>query len=362
MKKTSILLLSLALSAAMLTGCGKSEDKAPEATTPATEEATPAPETTPEAEDTTATGNLKTGLGVVTSIADSKDAGDEDGVGSVYSTIAAVLVDADGKITDCKIDAAQTKINFSKEGKVTSDLAAAISSKQELGEAYGMKATSKIGKEWNEQADAFAAYVVGKTVDEVKGIAVSEGVATDADLASSVTIHIGDFMAAVEKAVTTAQDLGAVAGDKLGLAVSTEISGSKDASADGDGLAQAYSYYSAVSTSADGTITSCYIDASQGNVNFDTKGAVTSDLAAAVPTKQELGDGYGMKAASKIGKEWFEQANAFAAYVTGKTVADVTGIAVTDEGLAGDADLISSVTVHVGSFISVVEKAVNNAK
>ncbi|MFR3921799.1 MAG: hypothetical protein ACLTYN_07290 [Dysosmobacter welbionis] len=36
-----------------------------------------------------------------------------------------------------------------------------------------MGAVSSIGKEWNEQA-AFAAYVTGKTLDEVAGIAVDE--------------------------------------------------------------------------------------------------------------------------------------------------------------------------------------------
>ena len=37
-----------------------------------------------------------------------------------------------------------------------------------------MRGNSGIGKEWNEQANAFAEYIVGKTVDEVKGIAVKK--------------------------------------------------------------------------------------------------------------------------------------------------------------------------------------------
>ena len=31
-----------------------------------------------------------------------------------------------------------------------------------------MKRASSIGKEWNEQANAFADYVIGKTLDEIK--------------------------------------------------------------------------------------------------------------------------------------------------------------------------------------------------
>ena len=54
---------------------------------------------------------------------------------------------------------------------------------------------------------------------------------------------------------------------------------------------------------------------------------------------------------------WDEQAAAFASYVTGKTVAEATGIAVTEEGNAGDADLAASVTIGVGDFLTLVEKA-----
>ena len=63
-----------------------------------------------------------------------------------------------------------------------------------------MGAVSSIGKEWNEQAAAFAAYVTGKTLDEVAGIAVDEATKpAEADLASSVTISIGGFQALLEK-------------------------------------------------------------------------------------------------------------------------------------------------------------------
>ena len=347
MKKVIALLLSLTLVATMLVACGA---------TTSTEETSTTETTTEE------TATAKTGLAIISSIEKSASAGEEEGLAQVDSTVVAVLVDQDGKILDCKIDAAQTKVNFSAEGKITTDLTAATQSKQEMGTAYGLGAASAISKEWNEQVDALAAYVVGKTVDEVKGIAVTEeGVATEADLTSSVTIKIGGYIAAIEKAVANAQDLGAAATDTIGLAVTTDVSGSADVSAEAQGVAEAYTFYSAVTTAADGKITSCVIDASQGSVNFDATGTVTSDLTVAPPTKQELKDDYGMKAKSGIGKEWYEQANSFAAYVIGKTMDEVKGIALSDEGLAADADLISSVTVHIGPFIAIVEKAAANA-
>ena len=73
-------------------------------------------------------------------------------------------------------------------------------------------------------------------------------------------------------------------------------------------------------------------------------------------TKNELGDGYNMKGASPIGKEWFEQSEAFCKYMKGKKVADITGLTL-DHGVATDKDLVSSVTITISDFLTVVEKA-----
>ncbi len=313
--------------------------------------------TTPKGE------TLKTGLAVVSTIDKSKDATAEaDGVGQVDSVAVAVTVNKDGKIVNAKIDTAQTKISFSVEGVVTADLSAVQKSKQELGDEYGMKGRSDLGKEWNEQADAFAKYVVGKTVSEVKGIALDEtGHPTGSDLTSSVTISVTGYIEGIEKAVANAQELGAVSGDKLGLGLLTGIDGSKDATAEADGLAQAYTYYAAVTFGADGKITSAALDAYQGKVNFSQEGTVTSDLAGVQQTKQELGPDYNMKARSPIGKEWDEQTDAFAKYVTGKTASEVAGIALA-EGKATSSDITSSVTVSIDGLMEVIAKANANAK
>jgi len=331
MKKYVALTLSLLLAAALFTGCGAK--------------------------------TVKTGLGVVSSISSSTEpTADKAGNAQVDSTVAAVLVDSDGKIVNCKIDVAQTKIAFDATGAVTTPLDNTYQTKQELKEGYNMKGASGIGKEWYEQADAFAAYVIGKTVDDVKGIALTEdGKPSGADLTSSVTIHAGDFIAAVVKAVSNAQDLGATAGDTLGLGVTTNISSSTNAAADKDGTAQAYSHYTATTFDKSGKITSCYIDASQTNIGISVAGKITTDLKSEFQTKQEKKEGYNMKGSSGIGKEWYEQANAFAKYVTGKTVDDVKGIALSEGGEPTGADLTSSVTIHVTDFIGVIGKAAATA-
>jgi hypothetical protein len=300
---------------------------------------------------------VKTGFAVITSIEKSKDAGEADGLAQADSVLVAVTVDAAGKIVDCVIDTAQSKANFNTAGEIVTPLDTEFKTKNELGANYGMSKNSSIGKDWFEQAAALADYVVGKTVEEVKGIAVdAEGHATGADLTASVTVSISGYITAIEKAVANAQDLGATAADTVRIGTVTNIAKSKNVAADAEGLVQFYSTYTALTMSTDGVITSCIIDASQSNVNFDATGKITTDLTVAPQTKDELGDAYGMKKASTIGKEWNEQAATFAAYVTGKTAAEVAGIAVS-EGYAGDADLKASVTVHITDFLAIIAKA-----
>ena len=81
-----------------------------------------------------------------------------------------------------------------------------MKSKQELGDDYGMRGASSIGKEWNEQADALAAYCVGKTYEEVvAGVAADEkGYPTSADVVSGCTMKVNAFLKALEKAYTMA--------------------------------------------------------------------------------------------------------------------------------------------------------------
>ena len=352
MKRILTTTVTLTLAMALLSGCaGKPATTQPSASTSVQPGAT-----APSKEETETA--VKTGLSMITSVSKSEDASAE-GNGTAQANIAlvAVTVGDDGVIDDCVIDAIQTSISFDAAGQLTTDPATTFASKNELGEAYGLKKASSIGKEWNEQAAAVADYAVGKTVEELKGIAVNEkGAPSDADLSASITLSIADFVSGIEDAVSKAQHLGAKAGDRLTLNSTTDISKSKSASAEGDGLAQAYATVAVVTFDGE-TITSCYIDAAEAHVNFSAEGVITTDLSAAQPTKNEIGDGYGMKAASSIGKEWYEQAAAFGTYVTGKTAEDVASIAVSERTSPADADLAASVTIGIGDFQTLIAKA-----
>ena len=354
MKRLPAIALSLALSLGLLAGCGTTAVVAVPAPTPSV-----VPTEAPAAPADPSSGEaVKTGLSLITSVGSSTSASAEgDGLAQADITLVAVTVGEDGVIDDCVIDAIQSKVNFDAAGQLITDLSTPVTSKNERGDDYGMRKASSIGKEWNEQAQAIADYVVGKTIDQVTGISVTEdGKAGDADLAASVTMSIGGYLEGIQQAVANAQHLGASKGDTLVLTSTTSLSDSKNATAEEDGLAQAYATVGAITMNGD-TITSMVIDAVQANVNFDAAGQITTGLTAAQPSKNQLGDDYGMRKASSIGKEWYEQAAGFAAYVTGKTPAEVSGIAVTEDGKAADADLAASVTISIGAFQTLVDKA-----
>lgn len=302
-------------------------------------------------------GAVKTGLAVLASVSDSKSASAEETGEAKYDvTIAAVNVDDNGVILSCIIDSIGASVTFDAEGTITSDLSAEILTKNELGESYGMKLYAGSQYEWNEQAAALAQYAVGKTVEELKNGAVNEsGYAADADLATTATIYLGGYVSAIEAAVNNAQHLGAQSGDTLKLASISSIGSSAGADPENAGNAQLDVDVTAITMNGE-AITSCYIDALQAKVAFDASGAITSDVTAPAQTKNQLGENYGMKAWGGAQYEWNEQAANFAAYVTGKTAAEVAGIAVS-EGKAADADLASSVTISIGGFQALIAKA-----
>ncbi len=306
-----------------------------------------------------AEGELKTGLAIVTAVGESKDASAEsDGEGKYDVTVVAVLVDGDGIIRDCIIDGIATSVKFDTAGKITADLTVNPQTKNELGESYGMVAWGGAKAEWNVQAAALAKFAVGKTVAQLKDGAIDEtGKApADSDLASQATIYLGGYVSAIETAVAKAQSLGAKTGDTLKIATVASVSGSKSADGDSDGTAQLDATSTAL-TLKDGVITSAAIDSVQAKVSFSSSGKITSDLKATVKTKNELGSDYGMVAWGGAIAEWDAQAASFAKYITGKTPDEVKGIAVNDKNAPADADLSTSVTIAIGDFMSLVEKA-----
>ena len=347
--KKLIAILSLALSLCLLAGCmGTPVVYYCDCPTDGQVDNTP---NTDNNNESLPEGALKTGLAVVANAKDSTD-----GEAKYDVTLVAVLVDDNGVIRSCIIDSIGTSVKFDTAGVITSDLSAAVLTKNELGDNYNMKAYGGAKYEWYEQAAALANYAVGKTVDELKNGAVgADGKAVDVDLASIATIYLGGYVSAIEKAVANAQHLGAKSGDVLKFASISSIASSASAG-EKDGTAQLDVDATAITMNGD-VITSCYIDSLQAKVTFSATGTITSDVSAAFATKNELGENYGMKAWGGAKYEWNEQAASFASYVTGKTAAEVAGIAVNEKTAPTDADLSATVTIAVGGFQALIAKA-----
>ena len=357
MKKLFALILTFLLAASLLTGCVGTTVVVGncDCTCDGQTATTPAENTAP------ADGALKTGLSVTTKISDSTSAtGEAEGEIKYDVTLAAVLVDQQGVIVSCAIDSVPATVKINAAGEITSDVAMAVPTKNELGENYGMVAWGGAKAEWDAQVAAVAKYAEGKTVEQLKNgdIDMTTGKAKDGtDLSSSATIYLAGYVYAIEAAVNNAQQLGAQAGDELVLTTLNTVKSSVNATAEQEGTVQLDSDMVALTKNGD-TITSCYIDSLQAKIAFDAAGQITTDLSAPVQTKNALGENYGMVAWGGAKAEWNAQAAAFAAYVTGKTEAEVAGISVTDATKPADGtDLASSVTIAIGGFQALIAKA-----
>ena len=299
-----------------------------------------------------AEGAVKTGLSVITNVSKSANA-----TCAEYDvTLVAVTVDDKGVIEQCIIDSIGTKVEFDGTGALTK-VPETIATKNELGDSYGMVAWGGAKYEWYQQAAALADYAEGKTLAQLKSGAISESgyAAEGTDLAASATIYLGGYVSAIEVAVNNAKHLGAVAGDELRLAAIPSAASSVGATVSKAGTAQLDVDVTAL-TVKDGIITSCYIDSVQAKVTFDANGEISSDISAPIQTKNELGELYGMQAWGGAKYEWNVQSANFAAYVTGKTAAEVAGIAVS-EGKPSDTDLSAGVTIAIGGFQALIAKA-----
>ncbi len=308
-------------------------------------------------DDTLSEGELKTGLALIASVKNSASAtASANGKADYDITMVAVLVDGNGVIKGCIIDSLGASIEFSNAGEIAAELAKELKTKNELGADYGMMPAGT----WKDQAKALADFAVGRTVTQLKNGAIDETGKAPAgsELASSATIYLGGYVSAIEKAVSNAKALGAKVGDELKLASLSSFNknDSKNASSDASGNAQLDMDVTAL-TMKDGVITSCVIDSVQAKVGFDASGAVTSNTSDPVKTKNELGANYGMVSWGGAKSEWNEQAASFAKYVTGKTPAQVMGIAVDSTTKPTEADLVSSVTISIGGFKALIDKA-----
>ncbi len=298
----------------------------------------------------------KVGIASVASI-DARDYNSEtDANGKITfnTTYVLVVLDQDNKFVAVNIDTAENEGTFNEGGEIVK--AESSPTKKEKGDAYGLGTLSEIGKEWHEQIAEFEKFTIGKTFDDLEALKIEAGYLADGeDLKSSVTIAVADYLEALEKAVDNASPVTGLV--KVGLASETTLE-SRDANDGADGKVQVDVIYGAVGFDKDNHIVYLSIDTSQNDHTFNTEGTLVKTNV--LGTKKERGRDYGMINASEIKKEWDEQMVALETFALGKSMNDLNGLKLNDDGALDDSeDLKTSVTMTVDYYIDLIKNANN---
>ncbi len=159
-------------------------------------------------------GDLKLGFASKTTVAKSADLAEKDGVKSgkvqADTVMCSVTVDKDGKVVKIYIDTVQSTVAFDEAGKLTTPKDTVFQTKRELGDKYGMKKASGIGREWWEQQDAIQKWMVGKTAEQIKNMktkTTEDGgvISAETDLTSTATIKVTDYIEVATAAIANAK-------------------------------------------------------------------------------------------------------------------------------------------------------------
>ena len=196
-----------------------------------------------------------------------------------------------------------------------------LSSKEKYND-YGIGPVSSIGKEWWEQVAFLEDWVRDNGVDEV--VYDGDGHATVPDVISGATINIADFTTAIQNAKADAADVAEINGYtvKTGLAVSPTW---------GPTVANV--------VLKDGEIVKVLVDVVRDG-----------------QSSKEKFDDYGVKSASTLGKEWWEQVKSYEEWVAANGADKVE---CDENGHALNPDLISGATINVSDFTAAVLDALS---
>lgn len=148
--------------------------------------------------------------------------------------------------------------------------------------------------------------------------------------------------------------------DKLGSYLYTTVSKATNAG-EKDGSFEVLTTVCSVVLDDNGVIKMVKFDTAQTKLGFTAAGVATTEAGTVVPSKEEKQEAYGMRKASPIGKEWFEQAAALEAWCVGKTLEQVMA-APLNNGYPTDADLVTGCTMGISDYLVALQKAVEAAK
>ncbi|PWM22845.1 MAG: hypothetical protein DBX44_06620 [Oscillospiraceae bacterium] len=158
---------------------------------------------------------LRTGLGIASNTAGSSIASaDTPGSANFNVTVCALTLQPDGSIVDIRFDTVEAGLGFDAAGAMSGDWSREIQTNRELGDEYGIRATSGIDREWYEQIASLEDWMRGKMVPDVLKMKLtareSDGmqIPDEEDLRTLVNIPVSDQLAALQKAYADAQRAG----------------------------------------------------------------------------------------------------------------------------------------------------------
>ncbi len=121
--------------------------------------------------------------------------------------------------------------------------------------------------------------------------------------------------------------------------------------------------YATVIFDSNNIIKKVYIDEVESKVYFDAKGQIVKNgNNTAIKSKRELGDSYNMKAASPIGKEWYEQVNSLESYLVGKNIDEISKAVIYGGSYSTKDDYADSLGNDTSSSDNIVNNAINGAE
>ena len=232
--------------------------------------------------------------------------------GKVSNHALALVIGAGGKIVSARFDCAEIKPELDEGSNLLTQafVATKIEQGDNYGGGYGMHAGS-----WADQAKACEDYIVGKTADEVANL--------DLTLIAGCTMKSTTplFQALVAKAFASNLKVSFSTADEitLGLAIDSTVSESR-------GNASVSSDFAGV-VIADGKVVATMLDSCEQKFSIEG-GALEAPETPAV-SKNDQGDYYVMPNGA-----WYAQAQAFANFTIGKTVAELADLETISDALA----------------------------
>ena len=292
-----------------------------------------------------------------------------DAKGQLDVTTAFAAFDEAGKVYDVRFDVVQVKFtaNEAKDGLTLTntnvDADYSVTTKLELGSAYGMVQYGNAVAEVNAQIESFADWCVGKTVEEVIAgtPGAGHGTAVNEELTGKVTITVDAFEAALSKAYATKSEATYELEGTAGVAMVSGLAYNycKPTKEIDVTVGGAFAKGGKVEVALFDSIIYPVAIAEDGTLSTDTSSKYIEE--GKVVSKKDLGDKYAMKPASPIGAEWDEQAAVIEAAAAGKTADEIKALVAGEGELAGATMTVTTYLKAIAKAAVYAEKAVINA-